>query len=158
MATLPSREMPAVSPRGQRSDAAFEIPSDAVEMAPASKTLVGHAQRRSVVAGAISLGKSRVVDELRASAASRWEWSTTIVIAYTGIAAVNIDGGRPTRKRGSASVARSTSSATTPHPAVGVRHDDADNSARGSISSSNFRDCVLPIIDEYVYLFLGACF
>ena len=80
-----------------------------------------------------------------------------VVIAYTGIAAVNIDGGHCTRKRGSASVAQSTRGGTTmPHSALGVRHDDADGSARGIVSSSNFRDCVLPIIDEY--LFLEACF
>ena len=46
--------------------------------------------------------------------------------------------------------------ATTQHPAVWVRHDDADDLARKSLGSSNFRDCVFHIIDEY--LLLGACF
>ena len=85
--------MPAVSPLGQRSDPAFETLFDALWMPPVYKTPAGHAQRQGVVAGAAGVGKSRVVDALRVLAASRWERSTIVVIAYTGIAAVNIDGG-----------------------------------------------------------------
>ena len=111
-------------------------------MPPTNKTPAGHALRRSVVAGAAGVSKSRMVDALHALAASR-----------TGNGA-RLSSSRTLGSRLLSSMAdaqfesgdqhRSTHGATTPHPALGFATTTQTIQRAGALARATFATVCFP--------------